>query len=139
MTVMPVKPDLLIWAREYRGLQLEEAAERLGMTAAELRAFENGKPIHLGNFNKLSDTYRVPRATLLRRTRPNVPPMPQDFRSVAGRGARIGFETRLAIDYARTIAQNVLELVEVWVRSGHAGTAALDIARGCWRGWRTRA
>ena len=112
MTIMPVNPDLLVWAREHRGLGLDEAADKLGMTVTELDAFEKGKPIHLGNFNKISDAYRIPRATLLRRTRPDVPAMPRDFRSVAGRGPRIGFDTRLAIDYARTIAQNVLELVE---------------------------
>jgi Zn-dependent peptidase ImmA (M78 family) len=112
MAVMPVTPDLLVWAREYRGLEVPEAAKLLGISATDLEAYENGKPLHVGTFSKISNGYRIPRATLLRRTRPNVPPMPQDFRSIAGRGARIGFQTRLAIDYARTIANNVLELVE---------------------------
>lgn len=112
MTVLPVTPDLLIWAREHRGLELAEAAELLGRTANELASYENGKPIHVGNFNKISDAYRIPRATLLRRTRPNVQPMPRDFRSVAGRGARIGLQTRFAIDYARTLANNIMELAE---------------------------
>ena len=29
MTVMPVAPDLIVWAREHRGLELHEAAELL--------------------------------------------------------------------------------------------------------------
>ena len=112
MTVMPVTPDLIKWAREHRGLEVQEAAALLGITAAELEQFENGKRIHVGMFRKISDAFRIPRATLLRRTRPNVPPMPRDFRSIAGRGARIGLQTRFAIDYARTITSNVMELVE---------------------------
>jgi transcriptional regulator with XRE-family HTH domain len=113
MTVMPVAPDLIIWAREFRGLELQEAAELLGITVAELEQLERGgKPLHLAMFRKLSAALRIPGATLLRRTRPNIPAMPHDFRSIAGRGARIGLQTRFAIDYARTIASNVRELVE---------------------------
>jgi len=85
MTVMPVTPALITWAREYRGLEPNEAAELLGITTAELLEYEKGKPINLTMFRKISDTFRIPRATLLRRTRPNVPPMPRDFRSIAGR------------------------------------------------------
>jgi Zn-dependent peptidase ImmA (M78 family) len=112
MAVMPVLPDLIIWAREYRGLDLNEAAELLGITAAGLKAYEDGKPMHLTMFRKISDAFRIPRATLLRRTRPRIPPMPRDFRSIAGRGVRIGLETRFAIGYARTLAANIMELVE---------------------------
>jgi Zn-dependent peptidase ImmA (M78 family) len=113
MTVMPVAPDLIIWAREHRGLEQHEAADLLGITAAELDQLEKGgKPLQLGLFRKLSQALRIPQATLLRRTRPAVPPMPRDFRSVEGRGAVIGLQTRFAIDYARTIASNVMELVE---------------------------
>lgn len=113
MTVMPVRPDLITWAREHRGLELHEAAELFGVTAAELDQLEKGgKPLHLTMFRKISSALRIPQATLLRRTRPNLPPMPRDFRSIGGRGARVGLQTRFAIDYARTIAGNVLELVE---------------------------
>ena len=112
MANMPVQPDLLVWAREYRGLGLEEAAAMLSMSVEELRELEGGAPVNLTKFRKISDTYRIPRATLLRRTRPDVPPLPRDFRTIDGRPPHVGFETRLAIDYARTIAQNILELVE---------------------------
>jgi Zn-dependent peptidase ImmA (M78 family) len=113
MTVMPVRPDLIVWAREHRGLELHEAADLLGITAAELQQLEQGgKPLHLTMFRKISNALRIPQATLLRRTRPNLTPLPRDFRSIAGRGARVGLQTRFAIDYARTIAGNVKELVE---------------------------
>jgi transcriptional regulator with XRE-family HTH domain len=113
MTVMPVAPDLIIWAREFRGLELQEAAKLFGITAAELEQFERGgKPLHLAMFRKISGALRIPGATLLRRTRPSIPAMPHDYRSISGRGARIGLQTRFAIDYARTIASNIRELVE---------------------------
>lgn len=113
MTVMPVTPDLLVWAREYRGLDLPAAAELFGVSAADLRELEAGeKPLNLTIFRKISASLRISQATLLRRTRPNFPPLPRDFRSVGGRGARIGLETRFAVDYARTLAKNVMELVE---------------------------
>jgi Zn-dependent peptidase ImmA (M78 family) len=113
MTVMPVTPDLITWAREHRGLELQKAADLLGITAAELHQLETGgAPLHLAMFRKLSNTLRIPQATLLRRTRPTMAAMPRDFRSIAGRGAAIGLQTRFAIDYARTIAGNVMELVE---------------------------
>lgn len=112
MAVMPVMPDLITWAREHRGLELQEAAQLLGITAAELSRLENGDPLNLTMFRKISAAFRIPGATLLRRTRPTSKPMPHDFRSIAGRGARIDLQARFAIDYARTIASNILELVD---------------------------
>jgi len=112
MTVMPVTPDLITWAREHRGLSVKETADILGITVADLQGIENGAPLHLGLFRKISARLRIPQATLLRQTRPNVPPMPRDFRSIEGRGARMGLQTRFAIGYARTIANNILELVD---------------------------
>ena len=113
MTVIAVQPDMVVWAREFRGLDRASAAERLAFTEEDLAAIEGGKkPVNLTFFKKLSDRFRIPRATLLRRTRPAVPPMPMDFRTVDGRDATLGFDVRLAISYAYTIEQNVLELVE---------------------------
>lgn len=104
---------MVAWAREFRGLTIEEAADKLAVPIDELQAIELGeKQINLTFFRKLSDRFRIPRATLLRQTRPTVPPMPMDFRTFEGRPPHIGFETRLAISYAYTIEQNVLELVE---------------------------
>src|SRR5580693_9509886 len=112
MTVMPVTPDLLKWAREHRGLEQDEAAKLLGISTAELDAFENGRPIHVVLFRQFSSAYRIPQATLLRKTRPKVKPLPNDFRTIVGRGVRVGLQTRFAIDYARTLANNIMELVE---------------------------
>ena len=115
MTVMPVAPALLTWARKHRGLTLERAADLLGMAEAELEALENGAPLLLTQFRKISAKYRIPGATLLRRTAPPIAPLPRDFRTLDGRAAVIGLETRFAIDYARTIAATILDLVEAGV------------------------
>lgn len=112
MTVMPVHPGILTWAREYRGLSTNAAAKLTGIDEGELIAYENGRPINLTEFRRLSDKYRIPAATLLRRTRPEVPPMPKDFRTVGGLGPVLGLDTRFAIDYARMIESNIMEMVE---------------------------
>ncbi len=74
---------------------------------------ENGDKVpNLTFFKQLSSRLRIPGGSLLRQTPPNVPPMPSDFRTVEGRLPEVGFETRLAINFARTISENVQELVE---------------------------
>ena len=112
MVVIAVNSDLITWAREYRGLTLEEAARKLSLSVEDMRAIEGGAPVNLTLFRKISDRLRVPRATLLRQTRPEAPPPPADFRTFVNRQPTIGFETNLAISYAYTIEQNILELVE---------------------------
>ncbi|MCJ2069347.1 XRE family transcriptional regulator [Methylobacterium sp. J-030] len=113
MAVIAVKPALIVWAREHRGLTRSEAAVKLSIPEPDLLALEQGKkPLNLTQFKKISDRLRVPRATLLRQTPPNIPPMPTDFRTIDGRRPRIDFDTRIAISYAQTINANILELVE---------------------------
>jgi len=110
---VPIKPDLIVWAREHRGLTQEELAEKLRLPLADLIALESGEKLaNLTIFKSLSKKLRIPGGSLLRETRPNVAPMPADFRTFDGRPPEIGFETRLAVNYARTIAENIKELVE---------------------------
>jgi cytoskeletal protein RodZ len=40
---IPTSGEVLKWAREFRGLSLDEAAERLGLPIDELKAFEAGR------------------------------------------------------------------------------------------------
>lgn len=116
MAVIAVRPELIVWAREHRGLSLNEAAEKLSIEPAILSRLEAGEvPLNLTLYKRISDRLRIPRAALLRRTPPNVPPMPRDYRTIAGRTPGVQFDTRLAIDYARTIEQNILELVDAGV------------------------
>lgn len=112
MTQIAVKKELLTWAREFRGLSVEEAAERLSITAEEIRAFEGGAPLNLTLFRRYAERFRIPLATFLRHTPPPTPPAPVDFRTYDGRAATLSFDARLAISYAYTVEQNILELVE---------------------------
>ncbi len=129
MAVVAVKPALLVWAREHRGLSVAEAADKLSIDEADLGALESGqKPLNLTMFKRISDRFRVPRAALLRQTPPNVPPMPRDFRTIEGRRPRVLFDTRIAIGYARTIEQNVLELVDAGVAPPTPALARVSMA-----------
>lgn len=104
---------MLRWAREFRGLSLEQAAAKLAFEVEELEALETGEAtLNLTQFRRYSEKLRIPLATLLRQTPPPLPPMPLDYRTFEGRQPTLGFELRLAISYAYTIEQNILELVE---------------------------
>ncbi|MGZ9105918.1 MAG: helix-turn-helix domain-containing protein [Rhodoplanes sp.] len=72
MAEIPVVGRVLIWAREYRGLSLEDTAERLGMSAAYLEAIEAdaAKP-SLTKFEKMAAVYKLPLSTLFRRIPPS--------------------------------------------------------------------
>ena len=69
MVDVPVSKEVLIWAREFRGLEVEEAADRLGFSVEELQAYEGGgRYPSLGKFETIAKTYRLPQATLWLRT-----------------------------------------------------------------------
>ncbi|UZK67159.1 XRE family transcriptional regulator [Sphingomonas sp. M1-B02] len=112
MTQIAVKKEMLTWAREFRGLTIDEAAERLSLPAEDIVALEAGAPMNLTQFRRYANKLRIPLATFLRQTAPETPPVPLDFRTYEGRPATLGFDARLAISYAYTIEQNILELVE---------------------------
>lgn len=113
MTDVPIRPELIVWAREHRGLTQEELADKLTWPIEDLSAIENGeKTPNLTFFKRLSSRLKIPGGSLLRQTPPNVAAMPMDFRTFDGRQPEVGFETRLAVNFARTLAENVLELVE---------------------------
>lgn len=113
MTDVPIRPELLVWARDHRGLTRDQAAEKLGVSVDDLAAMERGeKTPNLTFFRKLSSRLKIPGGALLRQTPPNVPPMPVDFRTHDGREPGFSFELRLAVSYVQTIEQNILELVD---------------------------
>jgi transcriptional regulator with XRE-family HTH domain len=105
MTNLPVKGDVLQWARTFRGLNEQQAADLLGMTVAELRQYEAEKvPITIGVFENFAAKYRLPQATLFRLTRPREPAPPKDFRTIEGRKhRRDGFEFNIALSNVRTL------------------------------------
>ena len=111
MTDIPIVGRVITWAREFRGLSLDEAADRLGMTNAELEEIETeiSKP-SLTKFEKMSAVYRLPLATLFRRTPPPTPPPLADFRTIEGALPQTSFDFRVALSNVRTLqaALNIL-------------------------------
>ncbi len=108
---IPVQGTVLKWAREFRGLSLGEAAERLGLTKTELEEFETEvrKP-SLTKFERIGTVYRLPLATLFRRTPPRVPERPPDFRTFEGMEPTQSFEFRVALSNVRSFQAILLTL-----------------------------
>jgi Zn-dependent peptidase ImmA (M78 family) len=103
MTDLPVKGAVLEWARNFRGLSEAQAADKLGISVADLRAYEaDTLPVTLGAFENFAAKYRLPQATLFAATRPTEPPPPQDFRTIEGRKAQQSFDFRVALSNVRT-------------------------------------
>src|SRR6185312_5747553 len=108
MTDVPVSGAVIKWARDFRGLTLEEAADKLGWPADELRAYEDGKrKPTLSKFEKVADVYRLPQATLFVRTPPAMPAMPRDFRTREGVRPQFSFEFRVALSNVRTLQRTL--------------------------------
>lgn len=90
-----VNPDMLIWARETAGLDLESAAKKIGLNAARgvsgadrLAAFEAGD----GNpsaplLQRMSQQYRRPLLTFYMPKRPKPAEIGQDFRTLPDKGS----------------------------------------------------
>jgi Zn-dependent peptidase ImmA (M78 family) len=103
MTTLPVKGEVLQWARKFRGLSEKEAADRLGITVDDLNAYESENlKLTLGMFENFAAKYRLPQATLFRLTRPQEPPKPKDYRTIEGRQPRESFEFSIALSNVRT-------------------------------------
>jgi|HubBroStandDraft_6_1064221.scaffolds.fasta_scaffold106814_2 Zn-dependent peptidase ImmA (M78 family) len=103
MTDLPVKGEVLQWARKFRKLSEREAADMLGIAVKELQEFESEKrPVTIGILENFSSKYHLPQATLFRLTPPDEPPEPQDFRTEGGKRRRDSFEFRLALSNVRT-------------------------------------
>ncbi len=69
MPVVKIEPDVIVWAREFRGLTLEEAAKKAKLKPELLAEYEQGiRDPTPGNLRKLAAAYRLPEATLVRRT-----------------------------------------------------------------------
>lgn len=113
MTEVPVNPEVLRWARNFRRLSEEDAAARLGITEDELRSLEKGsKKPSLTQFENIAAKYKLPQSTLFRRTRPKNPPEPADFRTIGGTRARESFELSVAISNVRSLLTQLQRVAE---------------------------
>jgi Zn-dependent peptidase ImmA (M78 family)/DNA-binding XRE family transcriptional regulator len=102
MAEIPVSRAVLQWARKFRGLSEEEAAQRLNITIQELREYEAGqrKPT-LTMFEAFAAKYRLPQAALFRLTPPQEPPKPNDYRTFESRRAKHSFDFNVALSTVR--------------------------------------
>lgn len=104
MTDIPVKGAVIEWARIFRGLSPEEAAEKMGLTVNELIEIEAGTRLPtLTQFVKFGQAYQLPLATLFRRTAPKEPEELPDFRTFEGVRPRKRFDFNVALSNVRSL------------------------------------
>jgi len=98
MPEVPVNGRVLQWAREIRGLTVEKAAERLGISQAELLAYESGMKKPLVTFlRQMSSKYQINFTSLLMPEPLPPPERPMDYRARFG-DRPLSIETLVAIE-----------------------------------------
>ena len=104
MAEIPVSGAVLAWARKFRGLSPDEAADAIGISRAELDELEGGvRRPSLTKFEKIATVYKLPLATLFRRTPPPEPPDLADFRTFESAPPRTSFDFRVALSNVRSL------------------------------------
>ncbi len=104
MTNVPVKGNVLRWARKFRGLDEEQAAKRLGISVRDLLGYENeDREPTITLFEKFSAQYQLPQATLFLENPPETPSDPTDFRTLGSRDSGgHTFDFKVALSTIRT-------------------------------------
>ncbi len=98
MAEVPVNGKVLEWARKIRGLDLERAAELLGIQSDDLLAYEAGRKRPLVGFLRvMSDRYQINFTSLLMPEPLDIPRPPTDYRARNGQ-RRMSMEALLAIE-----------------------------------------
>jgi Zn-dependent peptidase ImmA (M78 family)/transcriptional regulator with XRE-family HTH domain len=136
--VATVNPDILVWARETAGLELEEAARKIGLNAARgvsgaerLAALEagDGTPT-TALLQRISQQYHRPLLTFYMAKRPEPAELGQDFRTLPDHGdpANVLLATLLRDVKARqSLVRDTLEdndeVGEVALVGSRAGTS----------------
>ena len=104
MAEIPVSGSVLEWARKFRGLSSDEAAEAIGISRADLDELEAGtKRPNLTKFEKIAAVYKLPLATLFRRTPPPTPPELADYRTFDTAPPQTSFDFRVALSNVRSL------------------------------------
>lgn len=126
MAEVPVNGRVLQWARVIRGLNIDNAAQLLGISTDELRAYESGeqKPL-IGFLRQMSSKYRINFTSLLMPTPLPIEKPPADYRS---RGEHLSVDTLVAIEEvsdALEIFEDIASEVGRIVPKPHIGVANL--------------
>lgn len=110
---VPVKPEMLRWARQSAGMHVTEAAKKLGVSEATLQAWE-AEEAHptARQVEKVADVYKRPVAALFLPAPPQEQPLPIDFRTRFGSQAYgpVSPKTVFAVRRARRLQRVFREL-----------------------------
>jgi Zn-dependent peptidase ImmA (M78 family) len=111
--MIPVAPDVLVWARESALATTAEAAERVGQPEETIRRWEVGteRPT-FSQLERLADEYGVSLNVLLLPLRPDLPEPPPDFRAPTGPIQPLSRTARRELRRARQL-QHLLSEVPV--------------------------
>lgn len=107
---IPVKGQVLVWARRSATATVEEAAERTEQSVATIRDWEaeRAQP-SFAQLERLADEYGVSYNALLLPEPPSTPEPPPDFRSPSGRREPISRRTRRELRRARYLQRLVAD------------------------------
>jgi Zn-dependent peptidase ImmA (M78 family)/transcriptional regulator with XRE-family HTH domain len=101
MAEVPVNGKVLKWAREIRGLRLDEAAELLSVSSGELEAYESEEKRPLVGFLRtMSAKYRINFSSLLMPEPLPIKKLPTDYRKRFSK-RRLSMDTIVAIEEVR--------------------------------------
>ncbi|NLF39782.1 ImmA/IrrE family metallo-endopeptidase [bacterium] len=127
---IPVKPDVLKWARQSAGKSVQDVAGRLSLALSTVEAWEQGEQTPtLAHVRQLATFLKRPLAAFFLPTPPAEPPVPGDFRRLPEDKAEpFSIKTILAIRRARAIQNAAREFIG---ESGHrpvqrVGSATTD-------------
>ena len=111
---IPVKPAVLVWARESLGKSVEETSTHLGESEELVRQWEAGlKQPMLNQVRALSRFYKRPLAVFFLPIPPSEPSLPHDFRTMPiDSEISLSSKTRLAMRQARRLQSIASELRE---------------------------
>ncbi len=111
--IVPINPEILIWARQSIGLSPQQAADELKVSLETLQGWE-ARPEGFGitQLRRIARVYKRPVGALLQPTAPELPHVPEDFRTIESIGPSFSVETRVAIRDAQRIQAIAAELLE---------------------------
>jgi Zn-dependent peptidase ImmA (M78 family) len=111
--LVPVAPDVLVWARQSALATVAEAAERTGRDPQTVLDWEAGRELPTySQLEHLADEYGISVNVLLLPERPHSPEPPPDFRSPTDGQASISRRTRRELRRARHL-QALLGQIQV--------------------------
>lgn len=110
----PVNGEVVKWARESRGLSLNDASKRLKITPSQLDDIERDRaePTQ-GLLSQMARVYRRTQGVLLLPKRPEIDETPTDFRTFRGAAAELTADARMAMRSTRGLQLFIEGLVEL--------------------------